>query len=901
MPKSPNRRARAPSRQPVSVSPQPSDGSGSVATSSSHTEPASTANAVIVAEKSGSDLGYASSDRSQSQLAEGRDPKNFIHPDFIDIGMALKKYNDALSDIQGLGISRVVLPELVLVGDQSAGKSSLMSALSRLNLPTSSGICTRCPFHIRMSSSKDSHVSCTVSLQQAYEYRPPTNRSIRQSDVTKKNPFPPWIPKLVTETIVFKTIYDNDPIAIDEILRWAQIATLNPSQNPQQFVPGEGGYAKETSLETAKRSTEARFSPNVVSLEMKGPCFPDLSFFDLPGIFAVAEDKGDDYLVDVVENLTRKYVGSKGAIIMLALPMDHDIDNSRTLKIIRELNAESRTIGILTKADRPTFNMPDTIAYWLAVLDEKRQRVKENGFYITSLPPDEPFDSLWEESFFRTGAANWPRAFDKYHHRCGVDQLRPHIAKELGGALPNIKEEFKNCLQDIQGRLNELPNLPRNVEHEVRMSLREFYNSVKHAVDSQEFEQDSKGLTDAFYRHLMELKPKCVTVTEKAKPKQEEIVIVSDESENEVTGSKRVALGRAVISSTPKRRRRDDTGLFVTPVKAEASPNSAAFQSPVTPVPCMLRRSNDNGVKLSLLEIQKDIKLKTRGGFSDVVPLQVHEKLCLSAVSQWEKPLEVYIDKSTAMLMTAVTEALESSLKHFSNRLIYKESYELLMAFLRERGTHQREKLLDLYKNETYRVVTINERGLDYFEAKEKEVLENHRILQRAREAGLVTEPGKFKPDGFMSPEEKAVQSSLLSNWKAQLPEDDFKREMDVAAKVRGYYLVAATRFVDGVSMDINSRLFRSFREGALDDYLETKLGLFPYPSLETYTRLMEEDIMTAQKREQLRKEQTKLNSALQIILTLECSLTKYTRQQNSQQSTMDIDGAFNHNGKMEM
>jgi GTP-binding protein EngB required for normal cell division len=47
--------------------------------------------------------------------------------------MILKEYNDALGDIQPLGVSHVaVLPELVLVGDQSSGKSSLMSALARL-------------------------------------------------------------------------------------------------------------------------------------------------------------------------------------------------------------------------------------------------------------------------------------------------------------------------------------------------------------------------------------------------------------------------------------------------------------------------------------------------------------------------------------------------------------------------------------------------------------------------------------------------------------------------------------------------------------------------------------------------------------------------------------------------
>jgi len=78
----------------------------------------------------------------------------------------MKEVNDTLGDLQLLGVSHdVPLPELVLVGDQSSGKSSLMSALARLNLPTSSGICTRCPFHIHMRPSRDSHWSVS-NMQQ---------------------------------------------------------------------------------------------------------------------------------------------------------------------------------------------------------------------------------------------------------------------------------------------------------------------------------------------------------------------------------------------------------------------------------------------------------------------------------------------------------------------------------------------------------------------------------------------------------------------------------------------------------------------------------------------------------------------------------------------------------------
>ncbi len=51
---------------------------------------------------------------------------SFAHPAFTGIGQMLKSCNDTLGNLQQLGIQHVAkLPELVLVGDQSAGKSSV--------------------------------------------------------------------------------------------------------------------------------------------------------------------------------------------------------------------------------------------------------------------------------------------------------------------------------------------------------------------------------------------------------------------------------------------------------------------------------------------------------------------------------------------------------------------------------------------------------------------------------------------------------------------------------------------------------------------------------------------------------------------------------------------------------
>lgn len=49
-------------------------------------------------------------------------------------------------------------------------------------------------------------------------------------------------------------------------------------------------------------------------------------------------------------------------------------------------------------------------------------------------------------------------------------------------SLPSIKVTVDAALREVERRLSALPELPRNVEHEVRTCLSEFYREIKAAV-----------------------------------------------------------------------------------------------------------------------------------------------------------------------------------------------------------------------------------------------------------------------------------------------------------------------------------------------------------------------------------------------------------------------------------
>ncbi|CAF4524448.1 unnamed protein product, partial [Didymodactylos carnosus] len=60
---------------------------------------------------------------------------------------------DAMRQI--LHTEKIKLPEIVVVGDQSVGKSSVLEALSGVQLPRASNICTRCPLELRLKRLQD--------------------------------------------------------------------------------------------------------------------------------------------------------------------------------------------------------------------------------------------------------------------------------------------------------------------------------------------------------------------------------------------------------------------------------------------------------------------------------------------------------------------------------------------------------------------------------------------------------------------------------------------------------------------------------------------------------------------------------------------------------------------------
>ncbi|PON27746.1 hypothetical protein TGAM01_v203513 [Trichoderma gamsii] len=808
--------------------------------------------------------------------------ESFFQTSFQDIGKKLKDCNDTLGELQQLGVSHdVQLPELVLVGDQSAGKSSLMSGLANLDLPRSEGTCTRCPLHIRVSRNAD--WSCRVWLRKEYSYEPPDG-AIHETDVTNSDPFFPWRKRPSTLVLEFKTMHDKSEI--EDVLRWAQIAILNDDKNHNLFVPGRGATAMNTPIDKAAEETLAKFSPNVVALEIKGPDLPDLSFYDMPGIFQNPADANDEYLVNVVRNLSSAYIQHPSAIIICAMPMNSDAENSATFGLTRKLKAKDRTIGVLTKADL----LPDggNHAQWLEIM-KGYAHATGLGYFITSRPQGKELEELkkWEERMFEDQSVDkWPAPFHQFVHRCGVERLKAFLSERLGEefakSLPTIKSKVKYLLDKTNRQLANLPELPSNVELEIQTCLNSFADSARIRID--DFAARINSLPNSFRDCLLEIKPK-FTLKDRS---DIDPVVLSDDDEPDAP-----APGPATASfSTPSKRRH--TAQQATPSKRSRTDHMA------NGAPDMVKPEDTGNVNVgtpppghpghnmglvypftqfsdigrgfrTLRQVKEEIQAKMKAGMPSIIPPDVYNDLAMEAIKPWNQPTNVYLQEVIRLLHVELETALNKSLENLKKRFIYPEAKRHLKSCLDFHWKETRKALQELYGDETERVMTYNTEAFNQCLKSERAVLVRFRHHMRMIGAGYAQKD--LVPWEGLTEEKQVADLKKREQDSTKLKPDEFEREVEVVAYVRGYYKLAALRYSDAVTQRIVCRMIPAIRR-QLRNYLDEQLGVRGPNSVNVYAKLMDEDAATANKREMLKMEQGKFIQALQSIESLESEMT---------------------------
>jgi GTPase SAR1 family protein len=323
---------------------------------------------------------------------------------------------DTVAQVRKCGLESILaLPQLVVCGDQSAGKSSVLEALTEIPFPRNDELCTRFPTEVIMRRSTVD--SLTIKVIPDDERPTSEKESIKTFAETIKD-------------------FEELPTIMDRAMAVMGIGTSG--------------------------SQSSAFARDVLSVEIEGPSRPQLTFVDLPGLIQ-NETKGVTKAdVELVQEITDRYISQSRTIILAVVSATNDYANQGILTKARKVDPDGeRTLGIITKPDRLPAGSGSESAY--INLARNEDIFFKLGWHVLKNRSFEEGNSSFEErnaseaSYFRHSNFNCLQK-----GTVGIESLRERLSRLLfehvKQELPKLHNDLNKALDDSKQGLSILGN-----------------------------------------------------------------------------------------------------------------------------------------------------------------------------------------------------------------------------------------------------------------------------------------------------------------------------------------------------------------------------------------------------------------------------------------------------------
>jgi replication fork clamp-binding protein CrfC len=305
------------------------------------------------------------------------------------------------------------LPQIVVVGSQSSGKSSVLeNIVGRDFLPRGSGIVTRRPLVLQLIN------------------RPPAANGTAAAKI------------------------EDTTDASANADEWGEFLHI-PGQKFYDFNKIRDEISRETE---AKVGRNAGISPAPITLRIYSPNVLTLTLVDLPGLTRVPVGDQPRDIERQIRDMVSTYISKANAIILAVTAANIDLANSDGLKLAREVDPEGqRTIGVLTKVDIMDHgtDVVDILAGRIIPLRLGYVPIVNRG--QRDIDNKKPIQAALEaeKSFFENH-----RSYRNKSSFCGT----PYLAKKLNlilmmhikQSLPDIKARIASSLQKYSAELESM-------------------------------------------------------------------------------------------------------------------------------------------------------------------------------------------------------------------------------------------------------------------------------------------------------------------------------------------------------------------------------------------------------------------------------------------------------------
>ncbi|UNI17148.1 hypothetical protein JDV02_003524 [Purpureocillium takamizusanense] len=344
---------------------------------------------------------------------------------------------DLIDKLQFAQLDNVKLPQIVVVGDQSAGKSSVLEALTGTPFPRDAGACTRFATEIRLRRAKEATLKVSIIPD-------------------KKRP---WAEQ-------------------DKLLRYGGDVTGD--------TPFDAMMRDATEL-IAPREMPGRFAArDILVVDKSGPDMPLLTLVDLPGLVRVANRDQSEADIQTIEALSDHYMKSSRTIILAVIGGNNDYVQAPILKKARHFDPRgSRTIGVLTKPD-----MTERIGLEAKFLELVANKDRENNFKLgwfvllnpgpgeQWLAPEER--AAREADFFTRG--RWSALPPQMWGIASLRQtLSTQLQRHIGRHVKTLRRQIQQALERCDGQLRAMGSAKDTVE-EMRFEMGELFTGSNNLV-----------------------------------------------------------------------------------------------------------------------------------------------------------------------------------------------------------------------------------------------------------------------------------------------------------------------------------------------------------------------------------------------------------------------------------
>ncbi|KAF1925405.1 GTP-binding protein [Didymella exigua CBS 183.55] len=371
-------------------------------------------------------MASSSTDGEASRAATPVDPNAITTSSLKALQSAdQRKVMDIVDKLRRTGLSGIVeLPQLVVCGDQSSGKSSVLEAITEIPFPRKENLCTRFATEIILRRSPSATISITIT--------PDKLRPSDEQDTLKK----------------FRKSIDD----------FGQLPAIIDEATQEMGLGVVGGIGSKA------------FSRDVLSVEITGPDRPQLTLVDLPGLIHATNKSQTEADKELILNLVKEYMANPRTIILAVISAKNDFANQVILEHCKKIDQQNRrTLGIITKPDYLREGS-DNEQSWID-LAQNKDIYLERGWHMLKNRSDDQMDFTFEQ---RNEAEKLFFSKGRYVHvprdNVGINTLCERLSKlllnHLIKELPSLKEEIASKLDATTHDIEKLGESRKTIKEQ---------------------------------------------------------------------------------------------------------------------------------------------------------------------------------------------------------------------------------------------------------------------------------------------------------------------------------------------------------------------------------------------------------------------------------------------------